>query len=83
MCFENDLGYVIFKYLLRRTAFYKVLRKKDLILLKIQIMMDTKEVLLHWFVKFLIKIPEILKNLQVLIKLMVVLLKAKLCQTNS
>ena len=51
MCFENDLGYVIFKYLLRRTAFYKVLRKKDLILLKIQIMMDTKEVLLHWFVK--------------------------------
>ena len=83
MCFENDLGYVIFKYLLRRTAFYKVLRKKDLILLKIQIMMDTKEVLLHWFVKFLIKIAEILKNLQVLIKLMVVLLKAKLCQTNS
>ena len=83
MCFENDLGYVIFKYLLRRTAFYKVLRKKDLILLKIQIMMDTKEVLVHWFVKFLIKIPEILKNLQVLIKLMVVLLKAKLCQTNS
>ena len=83
MCFENDLCYVIFKYLLRRTAFYKVLREKDLILLKIQIMMDTKEVLVHWFVKFLIKIPEILKNLQVLIKLMVVLLKAKLCQTNS
>ena len=83
MCFENDLGYVIFKYLLRRTAFYKVLREKDLILLKIQIMMDTKEVLLHWFVKFLIKIPEILKNLLVLIKLMVVLLRAKLCQTNS
>ena len=83
MCFENDLGYVIFKYLLRRTAFYKVLREKDLILLKIQIMMDTKEVLLHWFVKFLIKIPEILKKLLVLIKLMVVLLRAKLCQTNS
>lgn len=83
MCFENDLCYVIFKYLLRRTAFYKVLREKDLILLKIQIMMDTKEVLLHWFVKFLIKIPEILKNLLVLIKLMVVLLRAKLCQTNS
>ena len=44
---------------------------KHLILLKIRNMMDIKEVFLQWFINFLIK------------KLLVVLLKVKLCQANN
>ena len=45
-----------FIYLKRRTSGNKVLRDKHLILLKIQNMMDIKEVLLHYFINPLIKI---------------------------
>ena len=46
------MAYGDFKYWTRRTAFDKILCH---ILLKIQIMMDIKEVLLQWFIHFLIK----------------------------
>ena len=44
-----------FIYLKRRTSGNKVLRDKHLILLKIQNMMDIKEVLLQYFINPLIK----------------------------
>ena len=43
-------------YLKRRTSANKVLRDKRLILLKIQNMMDIKEVLLQYFINPLMKI---------------------------
>ena len=49
------IDYGDFKDLLRRIAFDKYYKIKDLILQKIQIMMDTKNVLLQWFTIFLIK----------------------------
>ena len=58
-----------FKDLLRRTVSGKVLHDKAL--LKIQIMMETREVLLQWFIIFMIK------------SLLVMFLKVKLCQTNN
>ena len=58
-----------FKDLLRRTVSGKVLHDKAL--LKIQIMMETREVLLQWFIIFMIKC------------LLVMFLKVKLCQTNN
>ena len=44
-----------FKNLPRRTAADKVLRDKAFNLLKIQTMMDIKEVLQRWFINFSIK----------------------------
>ena len=49
------MTYGDFKDLARRTTSDKVLRDKHLILLKIQNMMGIKEVLLQWFINFLIK----------------------------
>ena len=46
------IDYGDFKDLLRRIAFDKYYKIKDLILQKIQIMMDTKNVLLQWFTIF-------------------------------
>ena len=45
--------------------------KKHLILLKIQNMMDIKELLLRWLINFSLK------------RLLVVVLKVKLCRTNN
>ena len=45
--FNNDLA--------RRTASDKILRDKAFKLLKMQNMLDIKEVLLQWFIIFLIK----------------------------
>ena len=56
-----------FKNLPRRTAADKVLRDKAFSLLKIQTMMDIKEVLQRWFINFSIKNQK------------VVVLKVKLC----
>ena len=56
-----------FKNLPRRTAADKVLRDKAFNLLKIQTMMDIKEVLQRWFINFSIKNQK------------VVVLKVKLC----
>ena len=53
--FWHPIAYGNFKDLTRRTASYNIMRVKHLILLKIQNMMDIKEVLLLWFVHFLIK----------------------------
>ena len=75
-CFYHDLAYGDFKDLSRRTASEKLLRNKvfdNLILLKVQIMMDIKEVLLQWFINLL------MKSQKELIKLLLVLLKLKLC----
>ena len=55
VCFQHDMAYGDFKDLPRRTFDDKVLRIKHLILIKIQNMMDVKEVLLQWFINFLIK----------------------------
>ena len=56
-----------FKNLPRRKAADKVLRDKAFNLLKIQTMMDIKEVLQRWFINFSIKNQK------------VVVLKVKLC----
>ena len=52
-CFQHDMSYEDFKDLNRKTAADIIIR--DLILLKIQIMMDINVVLLQWFIIFLIK----------------------------
>ena len=54
-CFQHDMVYGDFKDLPRRTIFDKVLRNKNLILLKIRNMMYIKKVLLQRFVNFLIR----------------------------
>ena len=59
-----------FKDLTRRTVSDKILRDKALILLKIRNMMDIKEVLLQWSIKFLIK-----KFLAVVLKIKLFLIK--------
>ena len=46
------MGYGDFKDSTRRTASDKILHKENLILLKIQNIMDIKEVLLQCFIKF-------------------------------
>ena len=66
-CFQDDLAYGDFKHLARRTNY-----SDHSTLLKIQNMMDTKEVLLLWFIIFLIKSPRI-----------TLLLKTKLNKMNS
>ena len=53
------MAYGDFKELARRTASDKVLRDKTLILLKIQNTMDINEVLLLWFIIFLIKTLQV------------------------
>ena len=52
-----------FKDLNRRIFAHKALRNKALNMLKIENMMDIKEVLLQWFINFLIKrfLPAVLK----------------------
>ena len=57
--FQHDMAYGDFKELARRTASDKVLRDKTLILLKIQNTMDINEVLLLWFIIFLIKTLQV------------------------
>ena len=58
-CFQHDMTYRDFKDLKRRAALDKILRDKDLILLKILNLMDIKEELLLWFINFLIKSPQV------------------------
>ena len=53
------MAYGGFKDLARRTASDKILRDiKHLILLKMQNIMDLKEVSLQWFINFLIKMLQ-------------------------
>ena len=54
-CFQHDMVYGDFKDFTKRTASDKFLEIKHLILLKVLIMMNIKEVLLLWFINFLIK----------------------------
>ena len=57
VCFQHDMAYGDFKILARRTASDKRFNEiKHLILLKIQNMMDIKEVLLLWLINFSIKL---------------------------
>ena len=62
----------ILKIYLKEQLLIKYYVIKHLILLKIQNMMDIKEVLLQWFKNFLIKSP-----------LLVMVLKMKICQTKN
>ena len=56
VCSQHDMAYRYFKDLPRRTGVDKVLHDiKHLVLLKIQITMDIKEVLPHGFINFSIK----------------------------
>ena len=66
---EHDMVYGDVKDLARRAASEKILRDKAL--LKIQNMMDIKEVLLQWSINFLIK------------KLLATVLKMRIFQTKS
>ena len=71
---KNDMVYSGFSYLPRTTPSDKVLHDKQMILLKIQNIMDVKEVLLQWFINLLI-----MGLLHLEIKLLlVVLLKVKI-----
>ena len=57
VCFQHDMGCEDFKDLTKKKnnpASDRILRDKALILLKIQNMMDIKEVLFLWFTVFLI-----------------------------
>ena len=65
------MAYRDFKDLPQRAASDKVLRDKAFNIAKIQNMMDIKEVLLRWFINFLIKSCQ------------VVVLKGKLCHTMN
>ena len=53
--FQYDMAYGDFQDFAKGTASDKVLRDKAFILLKIQNIMGIKEVLLLWFINFLIK----------------------------
>ena len=64
ICFQHDMAYGDFKYL-------KYFVIKHLILLKIQNMMDIKEVFLQRFINSLIK------------KLLVAVLKMRICETSN
>ena len=55
--FQHDMAYEDFKDLKRRTVSNKILRDKAFNILKMLNMMDIKEGLLLWFIKFLIKSP--------------------------
>ena len=50
---------IVFSSLARMTSTDRGLRVKRLILLKIQNMINIKEELLQWFIKFLIKSPKV------------------------
>ena len=56
-CFQHGMAYGDFNDLNRRTFADKLLRLKHIILLKIQNMIDIKELLLQWLINLLIKKP--------------------------
>ena len=61
---------IVFSSLARMTSTDRGLRVKRLILLKIQNMINIKEELLQWFIKFLIKSPKVeVLNLPLMMKL--------------
>ena len=74
VCFQHNMACGDFKDLARKTASDKVLRDKAFNIAKKQNMMDIKEVLLLWFINFLIKN---LFQLQIyLLKVVVLILKS-------
>ena len=74
VCFQHIMACGDFKDLARKTASDKVLRDKAFNIAKKQNMMDIKEVLLLWFINFLIKN---LFQLQIyLLKVVVLILKS-------
>ena len=68
VCFQHNMVYGDFKDLAKITAL-----DKHLILLKIINMMDIKEVLLLWFISFLIKKPLIVVTLRLQIDLLLII----------
>ena len=77
--FQHEMTYRDFKDYLEEQLLIKYCMIKNLILLKIQNMMDVKEALLQWFMNFLIRN---LLRLQINL-LPLVVLKVKLCQTSN
>ena len=77
--FQHEMTYRVFKDYLEEQLRIKYCMIKNLILLKIQNMMEVKEALLQWFMNFLIKS---LLRLQINL-LPLVVLKVKLCQTSN
>ena len=63
-CFQHDITYGDFKDLAKTTAFEKYDAINHFILLKIQNVMDTKEILLQWFTNISIKSPLLLRQEQ-------------------
>ena len=70
-CIQHDMAYGDFKDLTRKTASDKILRDKAFNIAKILNITNIKEILLQWFIIFLKK------------KLLVMVLKMKICQTES
>ena len=54
-CFQHDMAFGDFKDLTRRTDSNKILRVKQLVLLKILNIMDINADLLQWSINFMIK----------------------------
>ena len=86
-CFQHDMANGDFKDLTRRTAPDKYCVIKHLKLLKTQSKIDIKELLLQWFVTFLIKKRLLCVYGQKTqfreINLLVVVLKVKICLINN
>ena len=70
-CIQHDMAYGDFKDLTRKTASDKILLDKAFNIAKILNITNIKEILLHWFIIFMKK------------KLLVMVLKMKICQTES
>ena len=68
-CFQHDMAYECFKNLARRTVSEKVLKDKAFNIAKNPNMMDIKEVLLLWFINYLIKHLQVVVSLRLKMKL--------------
>ena len=74
----------ILRVYLEKQLLIKYYMIKHLKLLKVQNIMDIKELSFHWFIKCLIKILlALILLLRVQINLHIVLLKVKLCKTKK
>ena len=70
-CFQHDIGSGDFKYLTSRTTSDKIVRDKAFNISENRNMMDINEVLLQLFINVLKK------------KLLVLVLKMRICQTSN
>ena len=78
VCFQHDIAYGGFKDIKRRTASDKILGEKAFNIAKNPNMMDIKEVLLLWFINFLIKTPQGVVVLHLLLRLLLIMILNKI-----